>query len=120
MDAIISPTWFYLIHVSDVIYNSSAIVLCISVPILLLLLFGIFFTTSNSDLEKMRVLVVKGIKICTASIVVCTLVLILIPDRKTIYAMIAASVITPDNISITEDHIVDFISRIAEVVRETK
>lgn len=119
MDPIISPTWFYLIHVSDVIYNSSAIVLCISVPILLLLLFGIFFTTSNSDLEKMRVLVVKGIKICTV-IVVCTLVLILIPDRKTIYAMIAASVITPDNISGVEGYVVDLIANIANAIQQNK
>ena len=98
MEPVISPTWFYLIHVSDAIYNSAAIVLCVSAPILLLLLFGIFFTTGDSDLAEMRVLVAKGIKICTAITVVCTLVLILVPDRKTLYAMIAASVITPDKI----------------------
>ena len=40
-----------------------------------------------------------------------------VPNEKTIYAMIAASVITPDNISITEDQIVDLISKIAKAVK---
>ena len=63
---------------------------------------------------------VMYIKICAVVATICLILLVFIPDKKTVYAMIAASVITPDNISITEDHIVDFISRIAEVVRETK
>lgn len=62
----------------------------------------------------------KIIKICAVVATICIILLVFIPDKKTVYTMIAASVITPDNISITEDHVVDLISRIAEVVRETK
>lgn len=62
----------------------------------------------------------KIIKICAVVAVICIILLIFIPDKKAVYAMIAASVITPDNISSTENHVVDLISRIAEAVRETK
>ena len=110
MDAIISPVWFYLIYVLNAIHGLS-----------LFILFASVFATIMPILvdwpdEKK----VMYIKICAVVATICLILLVFIPDKKTVYAMIAASVITPDNISITEDHVVDLISRIAEVVRETK
>ena len=67
--------------------------------------------------EKKRVMY-KIIKICTIVAAICIILLIFIPNKQTIYAMIAASIITPDNISGAEDHIVDLISKIAEAVNK--
>lgn len=43
-----------------------------------------------------------------------------IPDKKTVYAMIAASMITPDNISGVEEHDIDIITNIANAVNNAK
>ena len=59
-------------------------------------------------------------KVCLVIIVVCMIVIILVPDKKTMYAMIAASVITPDNISGVENHIVELITNIANAVNNVK
>lgn len=113
MDPIISPTWIYLIHVADTIYGLSIFVLFVSVVALLLL--GVEFVADpGSDSEKE--LTIKGVKICIVAIIVCTLMLVLTPDKKTMYAMIAASIITPDNISGVEEHVIDLITKIANAV----
>ena len=110
MDAIISPAWFYLIHVLNTIHVLSLFILFVSVFVTIMSILADW-----PDEKK-----VMYIEICAVVAVICLILLVFIPDKKTVYAMIAASIITPDNISITEDHIVDLISRIAEVVRETK
>ena len=115
MDPIISPTWFYLIHVGDTIYSLSIFILFISVFALILL--GVEFVAH--DPGSGRELTTKGVKICVVAIIVCTLMLVLIPDKKTMYAMIAASMITPDNISGVEEHVIDLITKIADAVYNT-
>ena len=49
-------------------------------------------------------------------VIVCVLILMLIPDEDTLYAMIAASFITPDNVSIGEDHLIDLVTKIAKII----
>ena len=110
MDPIISPTWFYLIHVLNTIHVLSFLILFVSV-------FAAIMSILTEWTKEKKVMCIK---ICAVVAAICLILLVFIPDKKTVYAMIAASVITPDNISITEDHIVDLISRIMEVVRETK
>ena len=41
---------------------------------------------------------------------------VIIPDENTIYKMIAASLVTPDNISIAENGTIDFIDKLAEAI----
>ena len=113
MDPIISPTWIYLIHVASTIYGLSIFVLFVSVVALLLLGFE-FVVDPDSAPEKE--LTIKGVKICIVVIIICTLLLILTPDKRTMYAMIAASIITPDNISGVEEHVIDLITKIADAV----
>ena len=116
MDPIISPTWIYLAHVAGTIYGLSIFVLFVSVVALLLL--GVEFV-ADPDSAPEKELTIKGVKICIVAIIVCTLMLILTPDKKTMYAMIAASIITPDNISGVEEHVVDLIAKIADAVYNT-
>ena len=41
---------------------------------------------------------------------------IIIPNESTLYKMIAASLVTPDNISTVENGTIDFIERLAEAI----
>lgn len=116
MEPIISPEWFYLAHVFNTIYDLSLLILFISIFVMVVSLVDCVCENYKDEKKMMY----KIIKICAIVAVICIILLIFIPDKKAVYAMIAASVITPDNISSTEDHIVDLVSRIAEAVRETK
>ena len=118
MEPIISPEWLYLVHVLNTIWGLSFFTLFISV-------FGVVVSPliadcACGDYEEQRKIMHKIVKICAVIAVISLVLLVFIPDKKTMYAMIAASVITPDNISITEDHIADLVSKIAEAVHETK
>lgn len=118
MEPIISPEWFYLIHVFNTIHGLSLFILFIS--IFVMVVSPLIADCACGDYEEQRKIMHKIIKICAVIAAICIILLIFIPDKKTIYAMIAASIITPDNISSTEDYVVDLISRIVEAVRETK
>ena len=48
--------------------------------------------------------------------VIATIIVILIPDEKTMLAMLTLSFITPDNVVITENHIIDLITKIMDAV----
>ena len=118
MNPIIPPSWIYLIHVANTIYDLSIFVLMVSIVTLLLL--GIGFAMDPPDSEKIKKYVIKALKICSVTIIVSVLVLVLVPDKKTMYAMIAASMITPDNISGVEEHVIDIITNIANAVNNAK
>ena len=119
MNPIISPVWLYAIHVADTVYGISLFALIVS--LCALLGFFLNYAIDNPDNTKRdKRLTVKGMKVCLVIAVVCTIGIILIPDKKTMYAMIAASVITPDNISGVENHIVELITNIANAVNNVK
>ena len=48
--------------------------------------------------------------------IIATMLVILIPDEKTMLSMLTLSFITPDNIVITEEHIIDLITKIMGAV----
>ena len=48
--------------------------------------------------------------------VIATIIVILIPDEKTMLAMLTLSFITPDNVVIAENHIIDLITKIMDAV----
>ena len=47
---------------------------------------------------------------------IATIIVILIPDEKTMLAMLTLSFITPDNVVIAENHIIDLVTKIIDVV----
>ena len=48
--------------------------------------------------------------------IIATMLVIIIPDEKTMLSMLTLSFITPDNIVITENHIIDLVTKIMDVV----
>ena len=57
---------------------------------------------------------VKPVKIVA---IVSILGLILIPTKEDMLAMLALSYVTPDNIQLVQDNIVDFITKIVDACR---
>lgn len=51
---------------------------------------------------------------------VCLFLKVFIPTEKQMYAMIAANLITPDNIGMTKDGIVDILEEISKAVKEAR
>ena len=117
MEPVISPIWIYLIHAAYVIHGLSIFALVASTFALMLgwslgwLTDGIKFDDSDSS---------KLIKVCVTTIIVSIILLVLIPDKNTMYVMLAASVITPDNISSVEGHVADLITNIISAVNNAK
>ena len=112
MEPIISPVWIYLIHVANMVYGLSIIAWGVSLLILVLISIDAFDFDGSDSEESKR----KYMKKCAIVMVVCTIVFILIPDKNTMYAMFAASIVTPDNISVGEEHIVNLIAKIANAI----
>lgn len=62
----------------------------------------------------------KYLKLSIIVTCISGLVCVFIPDKQTMITMIAVSYITPDNLNITTDYIVELVQRIAEAVKEVK
>ncbi len=118
MNPIISPVWFYLIHVANMIHILSLFVLVISIVGLVILLVG--EVGFYSDEEENRGITKKYVKILITVMIMCSLVITLVPNARTIYMMIAASVVTPDNILGGEEHIVNLIANIVNAINSAK
>lgn len=115
MEPVISPALIYLIHMINAIYGLSIFILFVSA--FTMVMSPLIADCICEDYEEEGKVMRKIIKICAILVVICIVLIMFIPNEKTIYAMIAASMITPDNISITEDQIVDLISKIAKAVK---
>ena len=109
MEPIISPWIIYALHVYDKIYLTCRILMmCGFIIAPLLALFG-----SMEEDEYMM----KYAKISAIVAVVCTIVLIIVPSKDTLIAMLAASYITPDNITAVQGNIVEFVKQIVAAVK---
>ena len=112
MEPIISPWLFYFVHVASAIQFT-----LILVGVVGILGSGFFFIGAHDpvddiDDERDIVLAKKFFKVAVVAIILA----IIIPNESTLYKMIAASLVTPDNISIVENGTVEFIERLAEAI----
>lgn len=116
MEPIISPWIIYLIHVTSVtscVANLIALFSVIGVA-----LTAIFSAIEDEDIEfgNMR----KAFKVSTIVFAISVVVSIIVPDRETMLAMLTLSFVTPDNITLVQDNLVDFIQRVVEACRGVK
>ena len=115
MEPIISPVWIYLIHLVNTFHVISICIFAASLIVWVLVYAGaIEIDDPDSERERKRLL-----KIFAIIMTVCVLTLIFIPDKDTMYTMIAASFITPDNISGGEEHLIDLVTKIANIIYNT-
>ena len=112
MEPIISPVWIYLINLASTIHSLSICIWTASLFIGLFVFIGaIEFDGPDSEKSRRRCL-----KIFAIIMLVCFILLVLIPNKQTMYAMLAASIITPDNISGSEEHLIDLTTKIANII----
>ena len=112
MEPIISPVWIYLINVANRIWVFSILTLVVAMFMIASLMSG-WIVFYGPDSEKVRS---RWIKTFAIVMIVCMIIIVLFPNKDTMYAMLAASFITPDNISEGEEHLIDLVTKIANII----
>ena len=117
MEPIISPVWIYLISLASKIQIFSILISVAALFVWVSIYVGaIKFYDEEGELEELRREWLQNFAIV---MIVCVLIFMVIPDKDTMYEMLAASIITPDNISGGEDYIINLITKIANVIYNT-
>lgn len=123
MNPIVNPIYFYLANVGDKIQIIAGIVMAATAIIMTGLFIGMLADLSDGTYDnehKEKVQAVQALKMLGLILVVSTALKVFVPSSQTVYQMIAASVITPDNINLAQDNIVDFINNIAKALHNAQ
>ena len=109
MEPIVSPWIIYLFSVlTKLNIVASAVALFSGASIIFIALAKYIF---GDDME-----IEFNFKYAVIVAVIATTIVILIPTEKTMLAMLTLSFITPDNVVIAENHIIDLVTKIMDAV----
>ena len=108
MEPIISPVAIYLFSVLAKL-NMVALAVMIFSWVIIFLVGMYKFTFNDIDVKF-------SLKNAIIVAIIATMLAILIPDEKTMLSMLTLSFITPDNVVIAENHIIDLITKIMDAV----
>ena len=109
MEPIVSPWIIYLFSILtklNIVAFSIAVFSWVS----------IFFIFLNKIIYGDDLEIEFNYKIAVIVAVIATTIVILIPTQKTMLAMLTLSFITPDNVVIAENHIIELVTKIMDVV----
>ena len=109
MEPIVSPWIIYLFSILtklNIVAFSIAVFSWVS----------IFFIFLNKIIYGDDLEIESNYKIAVIVAVIATTIVILIPTEKTMLAMLTLSFITPDNVVIAENHIIELVTKIMDVV----
>ena len=109
MGPIISPWVIYLFSVLTKLNIVASAVAIFSVASIIFIALNKFIFGDDIELEF-------NYKPAIIVAIIATMLAILIPDEKTMLAMLTLSFITPDNVVIAENHIIDLVTKIMDVV----
>ena len=110
MEPVVSPWIIYLFSILTKLNVVVSIATLFSWAAILVI--GLYKIIYGDDME-----IEFNFKIAVIVAVIATIIVILIPDEKTMLAMLTLSFITPDNIGIAEDHVIDLITKIMDAVK---
>lgn len=110
MEPIISPMIIYLVDFCDSLHKMGCIVG--SIIGIILGLWSCFILLEDCRDN------IKVYKYLWIAFIVCLVLMIFIPSKEIVTAMLTVSCITPDNISLVQDNIVDFVNKIMEAVKK--
>ena len=110
MEPIVSPWIIYLFSILTKLNVVATIATLFSWAAILFI--GLYKIIYGDDME-----IEFNFKIVIIVAVIATTIVILIPTEKTMLAMLTLSFITPDNIGVAEDHIIDLITKIMDTVK---
>ena len=111
MEPVVSPFIIYLVGLCDTLHITGVIGCSIT-----LLILGLWTFMMVMEDEKPN----QYYKILFILALIFTLLAIFIPSKDIVLSMLAVSLITPDNISLVQGNIVDFIGQIIEAVKGVK
>ena len=111
MEPIISPFIIYLVGLCDTLHVVGVIGCTIT-----LLILGLWTFMMIMENEKPN----QYYKMISILALIFVLLAVFIPSKDIVLSMLAVSLITPDNISLVQGNIVDFIGQIIEAVRGVK
>lgn len=115
MNPIINPWWFYLIDIVGKLEFVSIFVFVIGV-IPLVIVGLVYALDRDCMLEKEQEQVKKFLKVLVVSIIISSIACAVIPSKGTVYAMMAAKQITPNNIEVVGGTIEDAVDYIFEKI----
>ena len=110
MEPIVSPWIIYLFSILTKLNTVAFAVTMFSWAAILFI--GLYKLINGDDTE-----IEFNFKNAIIVAVIATTIVILIPTEKTMLAMLTLSFITPDNIGVAEDHIIDLITKIMDAVK---
>lgn len=114
MQPIINPIIIYIIGIIDKLYWIDAAILILSAISSISTGFSCAVTSKPEKEDKQ---LFKASAICC---VVCSVILIATPTKETMYAMVVANYITPDNIQLVQGNMVDFVKNVMSAVGNGK
>ena len=109
MEPIISPWIIYLFSVLTKLNIVASAVAIFSGA-------SIFFMTINKIIYGDDMEIPFNYKYVIIVLITSTVLTIIIPDRQTMLSMLTLSFITPDNIVVTENHIIELVTKIMDAV----
>ena len=109
MEPIISPWVIYLFSVLSKLNIVVSAVALFSGASIIFIAFTKF--TFGDDME-----IPFNYKYVIIVCVIATMLAIIIPNEKTMLSMLTLSFITPDNVVIAENHIIDLVTKIMDAV----
>lgn len=121
MEPVINPWIIYWVSVLNNIGCTLSFIICMSVVSSVII--GVIHLCDLSDSYSDNLSFPNWFKYFKLSIAVACisgLICIFIPDKQTMLTMMVATYITPDNLNVTTDYIVELVQRITEAVKEVK
>lgn len=113
MEPIISPWIIYVFSVLTKLNVVASIATLFSWAAIFFI--GLYKIIYGDDME-----IEFNFKIAVIVAVIATMFVILIPTEKTMLAILTLSFITPDNIGIAEDHIIELVTKIMDAASNVK
>ena len=110
MEPIISP---WIIYLFSILTELNTVAFAVTIFSWVAILFVGLYKLINGDYMEIEFNFKNAIIVA----VIATTIVILIPTEKTMLAMLTLSFITPDNIGVAEDHVIDLITKIMDAVK---
>lgn len=118
MEPIINPWIFYWASVANNIRTIIGIIVVTLFIAIAILGVSLWLGIEYADSDALYKSIFKICKRCIIGVIVLSVVLAVIPSKTTIYEMVTASYVTPDNISAVEENVTDLISDIVSAIEK--
>ena len=111
MKPIINPLYIYLISVISTL--ETVLIIIMFFAGIIIIIAGMLYSMEEITKKNGK----RILKTATITLIVNLLICIFVPDEDTCYKMMAASIVTPDNIETVKDEAIKTIEEIADILQ---